>query len=614
MVIYTIKSGVVCFKEVAVSSEVLFKLGRFSAFVEEEISSFTISKRPARLKFIFDVKPKAQFHIVFREAELKEHQINSLKELGYFIDDSHRIYFVTEFVKGFVIKAFSQQSVPKLLSLLRSLSHNALIDCVPEDLVKALNVDKFFPANNKRLFEKELYPYQQEGLEWLSFCVSHGLGTILADDMGLGKTAQVIALVCELMESNLNSKVLVVVPNPLLDNWKREFEFFAPSLEPYIHYGKSRHGIASEIEHNSIIITPYTTLASDITMFEDMPFDLTLFDEASMLKNPASNRSIVARRVSSVIKIAMSGTPVENSLLDAWSLTDLVFEGYLGSIDRFKNDYINPDIRETLKGNLEELEQSLKQITLRRMKKDVLGQLPSKQDIHVAVTANSGERKGYEQIIQEMKADMESGGRGMLPLINRLQQYTAHPTLVDSSIPINCASLISSSAKFELLILKLDQIKVAGRKVLIFVTFRKAIDLIEQAIKERYCLTAGVIDGRTPNDKRQLLIDQFSASAGFDVLLLHPKTAGMGLNITAANNVIHYCRQWNPALEEQATARAWRNGQKDTVNVYYMYYADTVEETIDERIRLKQELSDRVVSVTDDKNTDRQIMINYLES
>lgn len=611
---YIVESGFIKINGRELSAEEIFREGRLEVLSEGSTVRLSVSKRPARLNFSFDIAPVPVFSVGFRGNPLSEIQISSLRKNGYFIDCSLRIYFVSEQVKDYLVQAYSAPSVPKLLSLLRALHHDQLLEAVPDNLVERLSGNEKPSSSVQKLFEKDLYPYQKEGVNWLSFCTRHGLGTILADDMGLGKTAQVIALICETLEREPESRVLVVVPNPLLDNWKREFAFFAPSVTPFIHYGKNRHGLASGLAGHRVIITPYTTMASDITLFEDLQFRLALFDEASMLKNPASSRSLAARRLLSDVKIAMSGTPVENSLVDAWALSDLVFEGYLGDLESFSKVYVNPDIRETLEFNLSELEQSLRQITLRRMKKDVLGQLPARQDIHMAVTAGQKELEGYEAIISAMQDEMDSGGGGILPLINRLQQYTAHPALLDSSVGKDVGSLISSSAKFELMMMQLDKIRASGEKVLIFATFQKVIDLIESTVKEKYGTDAGVIDGRTPNEERQPLIDRFSESQGFDVLILHPRTAGMGLNITAATNVIHYCRQWNPALEAQATARAWRNGQKETVNVFYMFYADTVEETIDERIRLKQELSERVVSVTGDKETDKQIMIDYLES
>ena len=611
---YRINDGMVEQDGVLLEAEQLFSLGRISAHLDNDEVELIMSKRPARIHFEFKAEPAPHFLLFFRGQPLNAEQTYSLTKYGYFMSGGKRLHFVSSHLSELLTSAFGELTLPKLMKLLRTLHLEGFMDEFPSHLIEVLRSNLQKQAHHDKLFVKSLYPYQQEGVNWLSFCAENGVGTILADDMGLGKTAQVIALCCDVLEKNPNSKVLIVVPNPLLDNWVREFHFFAPSITPYLHYGKNRRGVASAFDDHSVVITPYTTMSSDITMFEDVYFDLALFDEASMLKNPKSTRSLSARRLDVGVTVAMSGTPVENSLMDAWALTDLVFEGFLGGQESFKSRYVHSDLSETLDKNLEELESSLRQITLRRMKKDVLDQLPEKLDIHTAVSLGESEKNRYEALIDEMQHDRQNGGGGILPLINKLQQFTAHPALVESTIPHDVNSLIKSSAKFELLMMQMDKIARVGEKVIIFATFQKAIDLIQSAINERYGILAGVIDGRTPNDERQALIDTFSASEGFNVLLLHPRTAGMGLNITAATNVIHYCRQWNPALEEQATARAWRNGQKSVVNVYYMYYADTIEEKIDERIRLKQQLSDRVVSVTDDKETDKQIMLEYLET
>ncbi|MDP2572470.1 DEAD/DEAH box helicase [Vibrio penaeicida] len=611
---YTIRDGMIEQEGAFLEAEHLFKLGRILANSSDAEVELVISKRPARIHFEFEAEPTPNFLLFFRGKLLDKEQTHVLVNYGYFITDGRRLHFVSSHINEYLSIAFGTLSLPKLMKLLRSLYLEGLIDEFPAHLIELLRDKQKKQAHHEKLFVKSLYPYQEEGVNWLSFCAESGVGTILADDMGLGKTAQVIALCCDVLEKSSNSKILIVVPNPLLDNWVREFQFFAPSITPYIHYGKNRRGVASAFDEHNVVITPYTTMSSDITMFEDMYFELALFDEASMLKNPKSSRSLSARRLNIGVTVAMSGTPVENSLMDAWALTDLVFEGFLGEQDSFKSRYVHSDLSETLNENLEELENSLRQITLRRMKKDVLEQLPEKLDIHTAVSLGETEKAMYESLIDEMQRDNECGGSGILPLINKLQQFTAHPALVEPTLAHDVNSLIKHSAKFELLMIQMDKIVHTNEKVIIFATFQKAIDLIQRAIKERYGILSGVIDGRTPNDERQSLIDEFSSSKGFDVLLLHPRTAGMGLNITAATNVIHYCRQWNPALEEQATARAWRNGQKSIVNVYYMYYAHTIEEKIDERIRLKQQLSERVVSVTDDKETDKQIMLAYLET
>jgi SNF2 family DNA or RNA helicase len=611
---YTINNGIVEENGKQLTPEAVFKLGRFMALLDSNNTKFVVSKRPAQIQFVFELTPSPTFILHVRGKPLNVSQTNTLVRNGYFILDGRRVCFVSPRVNEHLEAAFGDLPLPKLIKLLRSLFQEGLVNEIPSDLIEQLRVNQHKESHHEKLFVQPLYPYQESGVNWLSFCAENAVGTILADDMGLGKTAQVIALCCDVLEKNLNSKILIVIPNPLLDNWVREFSFFAPSITPYLHYGNQRRGVVSAFDTSNVIITPYTTMSSDIAMFEEMHFDLALFDEASMLKNPKSGRSLSARRLDIGVTVAMSGTPVENSLMDAWALTDLVFKGFLGSENNFKKTYVHSDISETLDKNLEELEDSLRQITLRRMKKDVLKQLPEKLDIHTAVSLGEKEIIRYNSIIDEMKNDAGNGGGGILPLINKLQQFTAHPALLDSSIGHDVSTLKSHSAKFELLILQLDNIASANEKVIIFATFHKAVDLIQGAIKERYAVLPGIIDGRTPNEERQPLIDDFSASKGFDVLLLHPKTAGMGFNITAATNVIHYSRQWNPALEEQATARAWRNGQDQVVNVYYMFYANTIEEKIDERIRLKRQLSDRVVSVTDDKETDKQIMLAYLET
>jgi SNF2 family DNA or RNA helicase len=610
---YSLQNGVVKDEAVPVEPNELFRLGKIDACVGGEETTLTISKRPTEIRFCFTLDQEPNFGLFFKGAKLNSQQQNSLIDYGYFVRDDTRIHFVTEGVKEHIELAFGNLSLPALIRFLRVLYQSGLIDEEPSDLVNKLREKNGKRANYERLFIRELYPYQEQGVDWLSFCAENGVGTILADDMGLGKTAQVIALCCDLLVKNSESKILIVVPNPLLDNWIREFSFFAPSIAPYLHYGVNRRGVSSVLSKYNVVITPYTTMASDIAMLEELSFDLALFDEASLLKNPKSGRSIAARRLNVDVSVAMSGTPVENSLLDAWALSDLVFPGFLGSLDSFKARYVKTDLLETVESDLSELEKSLRQITLRRMKKDVLKQLPEKLDIHTAVSLGEKEQKSYDSIIAELQQDSAGGGGGILPLISKLQQFTAHPALIDPSIKHDVKTLCQRSAKFELLLLKLDAIADASEKVIIFATFRKAIDLVHSAILEKYGIAAGVIDGRTPNSERQRIIDEFSSSEGFDVLILHPRTAGMGLNITAATHVIHYCRQWNPALEAQATARAWRNGQKSIVTVHYLYYANTIEEKIDERLRLKQELSHQVVSVASFKETDKQILLSYLE-
>jgi SNF2 family DNA or RNA helicase len=581
--------------------------------MEVSVRNLSLSKRAVILDFYVNiVEGSISITPSWRGTILEKHETEAAYELGYFIRDT-RIFFLSEDTRKELSTVIDGMQLLAAISFVRKLKIDGRLLSDSSNLVTQLIQSNKTDNSYATLFVRNLYPYQQEGVDWLCFCVRNGIGTILADDMGLGKTAQLIATICDTIQREPNSCVLIVIPNPLIDNWIREFSFFAPSIVPYVHYGLGRSGLAKDLASQQVVIMPYTTLHNDLSMITEIHFRLAIFDEASMIKNPKSARSISAFSINADVKIAATGTPVENILTDVWTLTELVFPSYLGSLETFRQMYIGKDINATLSRDLGDLEESLRQITLRRMKKDVLEQLPEKMDIHFPISMQEHENQAYTNLISEIRNDASAGGSNMLALINKLQQFTSHPFLINHNLNTSIQALCSASSKFEVFIDYLDKIQSLGEKVLVFATYTKMIDLISVAIKSRFGIESGVIDGRTPNSERQNLIDQFSVSSGFSVLVLHPRTAGMGFNITAASHVIHYSRQWNPALEMQATARAWRNGQKNKVSVYYLFYANTIEEIVDERLRLKQELSDTVISVADEKESDKQLLLNYLE-
>ncbi|MYN45921.1 ATP-dependent helicase [Pseudoduganella sp. FT93W] len=549
----------------------------------------------------------------FRGSALGPAEAGSAASQGYFILDGS-VYFLGDEMRSELAGIYPSCSLRNAILSVRRLGKSGRLQDPAGDLLEKLASAREQGTGTAAKFVRELYPYQKIGVDWLNFCIRHGIGTILADDMGLGKTAQLIAAICATIGRSPDARILVVAPNPLLENWRREFAFFAPDVVPYLHFGFPRSGLSAELAAHQVVLTAYTTLVSDIRMLSEIGFSLAIFDEASVLKNPESSRSVAASEILSEVKIAVTGTPVENSLTDAWTLVNLVFPSYLGPLDQFRREYVGSGVAHSLSLDLSGLESSLRQITLRRMKKDVLAQLPPRRDIHLPVNMGEAERISYDGIICALKDDVSGGGANVLSLINRLQQFTSHPFLIGNGGSDDCASLAAASAKFELLLLLLDRIAAAGEKVLIFATFQKMIDLLASAVRQRYGVTAGIIDGRIANEARQPLIDEFGGAGGFAVMILHPRTAGMGFNITAASHVIHYSRQWNPALEMQATARAWRNGQTATVTAYYLFYAVSIEERIDERLRQKQELSDSVVSLADEKESDKQLMLEYLGS
>lgn len=477
-------------------------------------------------------------------------------------------------------------------------------DCV--DVKQMFNTQHFSTENS--LFIRDLYGYQIEGLKWLAYCCVNRLGGILGDDMGLGKTAQTIALISWLFEKNILENVLIVVPGTLIENWRREFDFFTPSIVPYIHHGSNRTGSPKELGKHKLVITSYSMIINDRYLFNKINWGLTLCDEASLLKNPDSERRIALSTIPSQVRIVMSGTPIENSLIDLWSLADYVNPGYLGTKEDFSKKYTRKDIEQTLAvGDLELLRKYVSYIMLRRKKEDVLDFLPERIDIHQALEMDEEESKLYDAQRKSILINItELTGVAALKEILELRQFTTHPFLVQNNeiSSANLNDLCKNSTKFSRTIELLNEIKERDEKVLIFTEYLKMIDVFKRILSSRYGVQVLTIDGRVETEERQKNIDLFSSKNGFAIMVLNPRTAGMGLNITAANHVIHYTRQWNPALEEQASARSYRNGQKKGVNIYYLYYSGTIEEVIDKRLKAKMSLSGEVIVSTSDVITE----------
>lgn len=449
-------------------------------------------------------------------------------------------------------------------------------------------------------FTKQLYDYQKSGLKWLQNCYVRNTGTLLGDDMGLGKTAQIISFVSWLIENHLCHNILIVVPSTLLENWRREFIFFAPSIDVYIHHGNIRTGSINEIMSKKVIVTSYSMIINDLYLFNKIEWELIIADEASLLKNPDSERRIALSKLNRRVFIAMTGTPIENSLIDLWSLVDLISPGYFGTKEEFSNRYIKKSIERTLaESDLIEIKNQLNYLLIRRKKEDVLDSLPPRIDIHQALEMSILEAEEYEN--RRLVLTSQVNNNSIFPLIQDLRQYTTHPLINKMSfedlIKIDFKEHIKYSNKLARLFELLNEISRTAEKVLIFTEYIKMIDLLSYLIRNKYSCNVYNIDGRIETTNRQIAIDEFSNSIGFSVMVLNPKTAGMGLNITAANHVIHFTRQWNPALEEQASARSYRNKQTKPVNIYYLYYINSIEEFIDLRLRQKSNLSSEIISV-----------------
>lgn len=447
----------------------------------------------------------------------------------------------------------------------------------------------------------KLYPYQLDGFLWMKYILSEGAGCILADEMGLGKTLQIIALILDRKVLEVNPS-LVIAPVSLLENWKREIRRFAPSLKTLIHHGSKRTGLYKELLKYDTVIISYATAVSDASLLGMLEWDLVVLDEAQNIKNPASDRSNFVRRIRRRIGIAVTGTPFENHVSDVWSLVDFVLPGSLGSLSEFTGM-----VSDDLDGAMT-LEPLISPILLRRKVVDVAQELPEKVIITQPIVMSDFESARYEELRQAISNSTDPQ-RLSLGSIQRLRMYCTHPCLCSGYGDTDC---FSESIKYQRLCEILEEIFAKNEKVLVFTSFTGMLNLLEADIVKRYDVPVMRIDGSTPVTDRQPIVDSFNQSIGAGLLVLNPRAAGTGLNIASANHVIHYNPEWNPAVEDQASARAYRRGQNRTVFIYRFYYLNTVEEVINERIDRKRDMSEVAIIGTDGRFENKNDLLRAL--
>lgn len=427
------------------------------------------------------------------------------------------------------------------------------------------------------LVRASLYPYQVEGARFLGSMADQGLGCVLADEMGLGKTLQALYL---LVRESGHGTALVVCPAALVTNWTREISKFAPQMSFTIHGGPSRRGDPGYFEDFNIIITSYDVLNRDVEMMDSFDWSVIVLDEAQAIKNPSARRSISAKRLTSRVKVAVTGTPIENSLTDLWSILEFVAPTYLGTLQDFQRTF--PDEPTAAL----ELSRRVAPLTLRRLVKDVASDLPPRIDIATPIDAGSAFAEAYEQIRSHKREDR-------LAQLTRLRQFCAAP------VGPGWLGSLDEFSKYQVALEILNEAFSSGEKALIFASYLDSLDLIASDLTSKYpSVFLRSLDGRVSAELRQRYIDEFSENTGPAVLVLNPRAAGVGLNIQAATRVIHFTPEWNPALVAQATARAYRRGQDRPVFVHYLYVADTVEEVMIDRLDAKRELQDAGLSET----------------
>lgn len=461
-------------------------------------------------------------------------------------------------------------------------------------------IHKFEELKTKELaFSKEeetiLRPYQKTGVAWMNLIADMEFGGILADEMGLGKSIQTITYIRKRLEEDSTRKMLIVVPTSLLYNWEEEFQKFGSEITIRIVNEGRKHRLEclSEEPKPQVLITSYGLLRQDLEEYQKIQFDTMFIDEAQNIKNPKSETSFAVKQVSANVKFALTGTPIENSVFELWSIMDFIMPGFLGNFAMFKEEYGNkeePDDSSYLK-----LKEQITPFILRRKKKDVLKDLPEKLENKVYVELNEEQKKRYLLELESVKRDIQTVVEQnevskkqffILSLLTRLRQICIDPGLVFEDYH-------EGSSKFDTVLSILEEVIENEHKVLLFSQFpsvlKRLIPLLTDK-KIKYCY----LDGQTKADKRMELVKSFNED-DTNVFLISLKAGGTGLNLTSADVVIHLDPWWNPQVENQATDRTHRIGQTKKVEVIKLISKGTIEEKIVELQEKKKHLSDMII-------------------
>lgn len=506
-------------------------------------------------------------------------------------------------------KHFSQTKEMSAYQMLRTalsgdyFGAKVVIDDEVKQLIKELTEFKEVPLPQE--LNAHLRPYQQRGFSWIYRNTRIGFGSVLADDMGLGKTLQVIATVLKFREEGHleNEKVLVVAPTGLLTNWQAEFQKFAPGVKTEIYHGSQRD--VKKLDGYDVLITSYGIARSDADLLKKMKWHSMVIDEAQNIKNQNTAQTKAVKSIKSGNFIALSGTPVENRLSELWSIMDYCNRGFLGSLKEFSETYGNPIEQLNDWETAEKLKKVTSPFLMRRLKSDktIISDLPEKIEIDSFATLTKEQASLYEKTLEKAMEEIEGIRNSdqkslfvrqglVLQMILALKQICNHP----SQFLKNGQKDATISGKLELLFDKLDSIVESNEKVLIFTQFTEMAGLLHHFITERYHEEPLYYHGGCTLNQRKEMVEKFQNNHADKIFLLSLKAAGTGLNLTAASHVIHYDLWWNPAVEAQATDRAYRIGQNKNVMVHRFITKNTFEEKINQMIQHKKALAEMTVA------------------
>ena len=429
-----------------------------------------------------------------------------------------------------------------------------------------------------------LRSYQLIGVNYLLSLSEMNFGGILADEMGLGKTIQIIAFLLY----KKGKKSLVVTPTSLIYNWKEEFEKFAPDLKIGIIHGSksSRNKILENKDEYDILITTYGTIKNDIDFYKSEVFDYCIIDEAQNIKNPKAQNTKVIKEIKAKVKFALTGTPIENSLVELWSIFDFIMPGYLFDEKKFKQKFVNRSERE-----IDELKSLINPFILRRLKRDVITELPEKIEKKYYVPMTTEQKLAYKNYMKEVKLKLKTGEDDNITIfsyLTRLRQICQDPILVNKDYT-------GDSGKLNVALEIIEEVIKEDNKILVFSQFTSVLKKIEEELNKRN-IVSKYLDGYTRAKERIRLVSDFNESKESGVFLISLKAGGTGLNLTSAKFVMHMDPWWNPAIEDQATDRAHRIGQKNVVEVIKLIAKDTIEEKVVQLQEEKREIINSVMS------------------
>lgn len=581
------------------------KIGTLGVIVENNLLEVDIDKLNIDLK---------QLEEILQNYKLKK-KYYRLKD-GSFLDlkENNEIDFIDKLISGADIDYKELETGTIRLPVNRTLYLDQLLKEIKgTEITKNKEYKEIIDGLDKNLVDNEeeipkelesvLRPYQKVGFKWLKTLDKYKFGGILADDMGLGKTIQVLSVFLDYKKNTKNPKTSIVVsPSSLALNWKNEIEKFAPTLNIKVVKGSAleRKKIIENLDEYDVIITSYDLLKRDIDVYKEKNynFKFIIADEAQYLKNNNTKNARTIKMLKAETRFALTGTPIENSLAELWSIFDLIMPGYLFSYKEFKTRYEVPIVKEEDQDAMNKLKMLIEPFVLRRTKKEVLTELPEKTITVLYNEMEEEQRNIYESYLVQAKQELQqeigvNGYNGenqikILAALTRLRQICCHPSLFIENYN-------GGSSKLEQCMEIVEDGINAGHKILLFSSYTSMLEIIEKELEQRNIKYFKLV-GSTKVDERIELVDKFNQDKNIGVFLISLKAGGTGLNLIGADMVIHYDPWWNLSAENQATDRAYRIGQKNNVQVYKLITKDSIEEKIYELQERKAKLSENMLN------------------